>query len=280
LFTGTEAPSSARLELARGLADLAAISLEKSAQFAELTKAYDELRASREVLARTEKLRALGQMAAGVSHDLKNVCSPLSLHLQLVQRALKRQDIGEATESVEEMRAIIARMVEMLERLRGFSRQQPDTRAGAVELNALVHEAIELSKPRMSSRGGPLCKIVEELGAPPPVLARPGDLVPAFVNLVVNSMDAMRDGGTITIRTGELRGGGWVEVRDTGPGMTKEIQERVFEPFFTTKGDEGTGLGLAMVYATVQRYGGTVSLDTAPGKGAAFTIWLPGPRLA
>jgi signal transduction histidine kinase len=134
---------------------------------------------------------------------------------------------------------------------------------------------VAIAKPRMASRQGALHKVVEELGTPPLVQARPGEIVAALVNLLVNAIDVMPGSGTITIRSGDEKGGGWVSVADTGPGIPPEIQQRVFEPFFTTKGQEGTGLGLAMVYATAQRYGGNVSLESEPGKGATFTLWFP-----
>jgi signal transduction histidine kinase len=276
LFAKKHSPSEREQALARGFADLAAIAVGRASQLAKLAQANAELRASRDALARTEKLRALGQMAAGVSHDLKNILNPVSLHAQLIQRAVAKGDAASAARSVEELKGIIQRGVETLERLRAFSRQSPETRASQVELNKLVTEAVAIARPRMSSRKGALCRIVESLGAPPSVQARPDEVVAAVVNLVVNAIDAMPDGGDIELTTGEARGGAWVTVKDTGPGMTPEVQARVFEPFFTTKGGEGTGLGLAMVFATMQRHGGTVSLDTAPGHGAAFTLWFPG----
>jgi signal transduction histidine kinase len=263
------------LDLARGLADLAAISLGKATQLAKLDRANAELRASRELLARTEKLRALGQMAAGVSHDLKNICNPLSLHLQIAERAIGRGATDQAAQSLAEMRAVLRRALETLDRLREFSRQSPESKTQMVDLNALLHEAVEIARPRMSTRKGALGRIVEELGTPPAVVAHPGEVVAAVVNLVVNAIEALPADGVITLRTGEDRGGGWIRVADNGPGMPLEIQQRVFEPFFTTKGNEGTGLGLAMVYATMQRHLGTVTLQTAPGDGAAFTLWFP-----
>jgi len=109
------------------------------------------------------------------------------------------------------------------------------------------------------------------------VMAVSSEILTALVNLIVNAIDAMNESGsTITLRSGEERAGSWIEVCDDGPGMPPEIANRVFEPFFTTKGaEEGTGLGLAMVYATVQRHGGSVTLDTAPGAGTRFRISLP-----
>ncbi len=169
------------------------------------------------------------------------------------------------------------RGTEMLDRLRAFSRQSPGAAAHEVDINALAREAVGIARPRMSSRGGALARIVEELGAVPPVIARGEEIVAAIVNLIVNAIDAMTSGGTITVKTGHSDGQAWVSVADTGPGMTTEVQARIFEPFFTTKGADGTGLGLAMVFATMQRHRGHVSLETAPGKGAKFTLSLPLP---
>jgi signal transduction histidine kinase len=264
-----------QMQIAHGLADLAAIAISRAMQIAKLAQANTELRASREVLARTEKMRALGQMAAGLSHDLKNILNPLSMHAQIVKRAIARGNTEQANQSLDEMGGVIHRGVETIDRLRAFSRQAPDTLAKRVDLNALTREAVAIARPRMASRTGALCRIHEELGEVPSVVGRPDEIIGAVVNLVVNAIDAMPEGGTITVRTGVTEGRAFLTVADTGPGMTPEVQARIFEPFFTTKGAEGTGLGLANVFATMQRYGGTVSLQTEPGKGAAFTLSFP-----
>jgi signal transduction histidine kinase len=268
-------PSEDRLELANGLVDLVAAALNKAARVDELRRAYDELRASQEALLRTEKLRALGQMAAGVAHDLKNILNPISLHCQVIGRAASRGDLDSVKEGVEDAKLVVRRGVETVERLREFSRQTPDAKLQSADVNRLVHEARDIAKPRMASRQGRMNEIHEELGKPPTIAARTGEVVSAIVNLVVNAIDAMPDGGTITLRTRAERGGAIIEVSDDGPGMPPEIEKRVFEPFFTTKGEAGTGLGLAMVYACVQRHNGTIALVTAPGKGTTFTLWFP-----
>jgi len=275
-FAAADLLDERRVATAEALVDLAAISLGKARQYDELALSYIELRASREVLERTEKLRALGEMAAGISHDLKNLLNPLSLHLQLLKRILERGTTG-ADEAIGEMEHVLRRAVETLDRLREFSRQAPERRMETVDVDALAHEALELSRPRIASsphrsRG---VRLVEELGGPPAVLARSSEIVGALVNLVVNAIDALADGGTVTVRTGAAEGGSWVRVTDDGPGIPAELQRRIFEPFFTTKGNAGTGLGLAMVYACVQRHGGKLTLDTAPGRGTTFTLWLP-----
>jgi len=263
-------------EEAETLVDVAAIALGKAAQHAELSRSYAELRASRDVLARTEKLRALGEMAAGISHDLKNILNPLSLHLQLLDRILKRGLPG-ADEAIAEMKQVLHRGVETLDRLREFSRQTPERRLERVHLDELTHEALELSRPRIAStyraRG---VRLVEELGRPPPVNVRPAELVTALLNIISNAIDALAEGGTVTVCTGSSDGGAWVQIHDDGPGIPEEHRARIFEPFFTTKGaKEGTGLGLAMVYAFVQRHGGKLTLDTEVGRGTTFTMWFP-----
>jgi signal transduction histidine kinase len=269
-----------QMRIAVALVDLCATALARADHVAKLMQANAELRASREVLARTEKLRALGQMAAGVQHDLRNVLNPLAMHVQIVERALAKGDKDTALASVEECRGVVRRGTEMLDRLRAFSRQSPGEAALEVDLNALAREAVAIARPRMSSRAGALGRIVEELGEVAPVVARGEEVVAAIVNLVVNAIDAMPSGGTITVKTGRTGNEVWVSVADDGPGMTAEVQARVFEPFFTTKGTEGTGLGLAMVFATMQRHRGRVSLESAPGKGATFKLTFPLPGTA
>ena len=279
LFDADHETGEGGLKLAHALVDLAAMAVARANELAKLHKANAELRASREALARSEKLRSLGQMAAGLTHDLRNILNPLSLHTQIVARKATRGETSEVLATVSEMKGILKRADEMLERLRAFSRQSPASGAISVDLRSLASEAVAIARPRMASRKGALCRIVEQLEDVPPVMARGDEVVAALVNLIANAIDAMPDGGTITVTTrlgDSPRGGATVTVADTGPGMTAEVQARVFEPFFTTKGADGTGLGLAMVFATMQRHAGTVTLDTAPGQGAAFTLRFPG----
>jgi signal transduction histidine kinase len=259
-------------ELAEGLADLVAVALDKAARYAALAQSYADLRASREALAKSEKLRALGEMAAGISHDLKNILNPLALQLDLLRRRISK-DPAAALTVVANMEEAVRSGVDVVERLRAFSRQAPEAEAEAVDLNATVETALELCRPRVTQGQG--LQLGSEPGQPPPVLARRSELHTAVVNLVFNAIDAMPSGGQIVLRTGGDEGGGWIEVADTGPGMSEELQKRIFEPFFTTKA-QGTGLGLAMVYAFVQRYHGKVTLSTRPGEGTRFRLWFPG----
>jgi signal transduction histidine kinase len=281
-----------QLRLAQGLVDLAATAIGQAVRRARLAQMLNELTASREVLARTEKLRALGQMAAGVSHDLKNVLSPLFLLVQLLKRKPKDPAIIET--AALQIEQVVRRGVETVERLRAFSRQTPEETKPA-DLNRLVAEAIDLSRPQLLRVGSPL-DLKVELGEPPMVALQPSELVTSVLNLIVNAVEAMPSGGVITVRTGnghrpgsaersgaapssdevpDVRNVGWVEVCDDGPGIPPEVERRIFEPFFTTKGEEGTGLGLALVYAFVQRHGGAIRVDTEPGRGTRFVLSFP-----
>lgn len=280
LFAEGNRGDAIKIQVARALADLAAVALGRAEEVARLARANAELRASREALARTEKLRALGQMAAGVSHDLKNILNPLSMHAQLAQRALARGETEKASAGLDECRAVIRRGVETIDRLRAFSRQTPEARATRADINALVREAVALARPRLSSRAGTPPRIEVELGDPTEVVMHTDEVLSAVVNLVVNAIDAMPEGGLVKVGTVARDDGVAVTVADNGPGMSPEVQARVFEPFFTTKGAEGTGLGLAMVFATMQRHSGTVTLETSPGSGASFTLWFPQPGRA
>lgn len=267
-------PEKLSLRLADGLIDLAAIALGTQAHVEQLERQFAALKEHQDMLARTEKLRALGQMAAGISHDLKNILNPLSLHIQVVARALDKGQIDDAKESAVEMKQVVQRGVQTLERLRDFSRQDKESKTELVDLDSLAREAAAIGKSRSAStQQKRVVRVVEDLHAAPQVLAVSGEILSAIVNLFVNAVDA--GATTITLGSGEEDGGSWIAVSDDGPGMPPDVAKRVFEPFFTTKGAEGTGLGLAMVYASMQRHGGKVLLDTREGTGTTFKLWFP-----
>ncbi len=239
--------------------------LREAASRADLRRAEDALR-------RTDKLRALGQMSTGIAHDLKNLLNPLGLHLELIERAMKRGGV-EKPDSVEAIRAIIARGVETIDRLRAFSRQTVERIVERVELAELAGEALALVRPRLDAATG--ITVTDERTRSGEIAAHPDEVIGAVVNLLGNAIDACGERGQIHLRVGGDEHHAWIEITDDGPGMSAEVQAQVFEPFFTTKGSDGTGLGLANVFATMQRHGGLVLLDTAPGRGARFTLRFP-----
>jgi signal transduction histidine kinase len=269
LYSESEAPAIENWSFMEGLAELTAISLNKTYQHQRLQQAFDNLRASQEVLIRTEKFRALGQMSAGIAHDLKNLLNPMQLYTDHLRDVVDSRE--EVLDTVTRMDRILTRGLETVERLREFSRLSPEhSDAVATDLNAMVHEALEISKAKLAH-----AKLVLKLGEPPDVLLRPGDCITAMVNLIFNAAEAITADGTITVRTGSSDGGAWVEVEDDGPGIPLEIRNRIVEPFFTTKGNQGTGLGVSIVFTFTQKHGGRLDIESEPGHGARFRMWFP-----
>ncbi len=239
------------------------------------------LRASRNALAHSEKLRALGEMAAGISHDLKNVLNPLLLHLELFDRSLGRGNVEAAREATGEMRGVLVRGLEMVERLRTFGHRDSAGHV-PVDLRRIAEEAVKLVAPR--ARAGNV--VLETAFAPTPTIAGSGgDLLALVVNLVTNALDAVapppsRSGNErsrirVTTCTDIDRDRIELTVEDDGPGIPEPQRERVFEPFYTTKGVVGTGLGLSMARASAEIHGGSLTVDASPLGGARFVLRLP-----
>jgi signal transduction histidine kinase len=269
LYSEAQPLTDRQWTLIEGLTELTAISINKTYQHQKLQKAFDDLRASQDALVRSEKFRALGQMSAGIAHDLKNILNPLLLYADVLRDSAGERD--EVINVSDRMERILNRGLETVERLRDFSRQTPEEAEDVpTDLNVMALEAIEITKPRLAG-----IQLDVQLGTPPQVLMRPADCVTAVVNLILNSADALNGKGRIRVATGSSDGGAWIEVADNGPGMTAEVKSRVLEPFFTTKGDAGTGLGLSIVYSFTQRHGGRLELESEPGQGARFRLWFP-----
>ena len=224
-------------------------------------------------LRQAHKLRALGQMAAGVAHDLKNILNPIGLWVSVLERRLaKGEEVGS---TLTEIRAALKRGSETVDVLRNFARQAPErVVAQPVEIDTVAREAIELCLPRATEQPVKI-SMREQLAGAPSVRVDASELLSALVNLVSNAIDALPNGGSVTLASGSSEEGAWVEVADTGVGMPPEVIKRAFEPFFSTKGEAGTGLGLAMVYAFALRNRGQVKLASEPGRGTSIRLVFP-----
>ncbi len=233
------------------------------------------LRASRSALSHSEKLRALGEMAAGISHDLKNVLNPLLLHLELFDRSLARGNVEAAREATGDMRGVLVRGLEMVERLRTFGHRDSASRA-PIDLRRIAEEAVKLVAPR--ARAGSVA-LEAAFSVTPTIVGSGGDLLALIVNLVTNALDAVGAGGHVRVTTSADATRGRIEltVEDDGPGIPAAMRERVFEPFYTTKGAVGTGLGLSMARASAEIHGGSLTVDASPLGGARFVLRIPIP---
>ena len=253
-------------------------------------KAYDELRRTQQVVVQQERLRALGQMASGVAHDVNNALSPIVAYSELLLTKLpdlpdsSRRQLQIIRQSGKDISHIVARMKE-------FYRRRSDTEhLREVKVNQVIEEVIELTRPRwrdLSQRDGINIEIRQELTPNlPSLLSDPSDLREALINLVFNAVDALSQGGTLTLATrlvdrpGDNQKPGQrqleVEVRDNGTGMDERTRQRCLEPFFSTKMKHGgTGLGLAMVYGMMQRHDGNIEIESAPGHGTTIRLTFP-----
>jgi len=213
--------------------------VERELREAEQRRRHRETEAR---LIESEKMRALGEMAAGIAHDLRNIFTPLQLHASLLRRHLAADPVGQA--SIDKIERVLAIGVEVIDRLSGFSRRGDDGSAPLV-LADVARAAVELCRHRL--RRTPNVQL---------------------------TLDAVSATGTVTVRTCAADDGACVEVADDGPGIPADVQPRIFEPFFTTK-PAGSGLGLAIVRAFVDRHGGRLSLETSAETGTRVRLWFP-----
>ncbi len=241
-----------------------------------------ELLALQEAASRDRRLAAVGQLAAGVMHDVNNALNPIMAAAYLLEMN------AENPVAVRDYALRIARAAETgaatAARVGRFIRQEPllGSREDTVDLSTMVEEVVAMTRPLWQERAkGGIVKLEESLAQGAMVRGIAGELREALLNLVQNGLDAMAGGGTLRIRTTAGTSEVSVEVSDTGVGMSTEVRERAFEPFFTTKGVNGTGLGLAEVYGIARRHRGRAEIDSVPGEGTTVRLVFPaaGPVL-
>jgi PAS domain S-box-containing protein len=279
------------------LADQAAIAMANARLFQDQQQAYVALQQAQDELVRAEKLRGLGQMAAGIAHDLNNMLATILGQTELLRLRVRHPDVDEGLQILQTAANDGAQVVR---RLQDFARQRGGGPLSSCDLIQLVPEALEITRPRWREeprRKGITIEAAVDLPGLPPIQGNPAEIREVLTNLIFNAVDAMPKGGSLrfTARVREAdeqpeawlpgvspaRGAiprdpaaRWVElaVADTGVGMTDEVRRRIFDPFFTTKGLHGTGLGLSVVYGIMERHGGQIDVTSAPGQGSTFRL--------
>jgi GAF domain-containing protein/anti-sigma regulatory factor (Ser/Thr protein kinase) len=263
------------------IADLVALALRSAALYGERSRAYGELAAAQDQLVRTEKLRALGEMASGVAHDFNNVLAAIVGRAQLLLNEVRDPKHRRWIEVIERSGMDGAQTVR---RLQEFTRIRRDQPVVAVSLNRVVQESLESTESRWRdeprSRGVGIEVATALARDLPPVAGDPAELREALINLILNAVDAMPEGGTLTFATTADAQRVDLMVADTGTGMPEHVRQRIFDPFFTTKGPQGTGLGLSMTYGILSRHGAQISVESEEGKGTRFRLSFPRTGLA
>jgi signal transduction histidine kinase/ActR/RegA family two-component response regulator len=280
--------SSAECEFLRQLCDHVSLAANHAQLHESLQRAYDDLQVTQGAVMQQERLRALGQMASGIAHDINNAISPVSLYVEALLThetgfsARARGQLEIIQRAVDDVAHTVARMGEFYRQNKGYGQME----LSPVSVTQVFREVLELTRARWSDmahqRGTVIETKVESDGESPIVMAIASELREALINLILNATDAMPDGGTLTLRTGHALEAGkgvsrrvFIEVSDTGAGMDEATRRRCLEPFFTTKGDRGSGLGLAMVYGIAQRHGADIDIISAPGEGTTFRMTFP-----
>lgn len=281
-----ESFSSGDCEFLRQLSEHVALAANQVQLYTKLQQAYEELRESQDTILQQERLRALGQMASGIAHDINNAISPVTLYIDAL---LEREpDLSErAKEYLRIIRRSIDDVGQTVARMREFYRQRErQSDLAPLELNPLVSQVLALTSARWSDvpqERGMVIHVQTELASNlPRVLGTESDIRDALTNLIFNAVDAMPEGGTLTLRTRAAAGQAVeLEVSDTGAGMDEDTRRRCLEPFFTTKGERGTGMGLAMVYGMAQRHDAQIEIDSTPGQGTTIRLrFKVAPRTA
>ncbi len=241
-----------------------------------IIKDVTEEKQLRERLLQSEKLRVLGEMAAGVAHNFNNMLTAILGQTRLLVHQLADR------EAVQKGVLIIEKAAEAgattVQRLQKFARGTTTSEFKPTDLNQIIKEALEATQPiwkDQAQREGRPIEVVMELGTISPVHGRASELREILINLILNAVDAMPAGGSLTLGTRQDERIICVEVSDTGTGMTEEVQRRIFDPFFTTKGAKGTGLGLSVSYMLVKSHNGDIEVRNKPGSGTTFLIKLP-----
>ncbi len=260
----------------RRLADYAGAAIKNANLYQGQRTALDQLARSQATLVQNERLRALGEMAAGVAHDFNNMLAVIVGRTELLLARTSDPYIARGLQEVRHAATTGAATVRRIQNFTGTRRARPP---GRVALGDVVREVAQLTRVRWKDeaqrRGVPYEVTVE--GDAPAVAGQAGELREVFTNLLNNALDAMPDGGRCTFRLASGNGWARVEVADTGRGMTVDERARIFEPFFTTKGPKGSGLGLSVSWGIVSSLGGTITVDSTPGAGSVLTVELPIP---
>ena len=268
--------SSGDCEFLRQLSEHVALAGHQVELYTRLQQAYQDLRESQDTLLQQERLRALGQMASGIAHDINNAISPVTLYTDTLLEN-ETQLSAQGRDQLRVIRRAVDDVGQTVARMREFYRQRErSSELAPVDLNPLLKQVLALTSARwrdLPQERGIVIDVRTELASGlPKVLGTESDIRDGLTNLIFNAVDAMPEGGTLTLRTRQVAQSIELAVRDSGAGMDEETRRRCFEPFFTTKGERGTGMGLAMVYGMIQRHDAQIEIESAPGVGTTVRV--------
>ena len=224
---------------------------------------------------RASKVESLSILAGGIAHDFNNLLAGI---LGITQLLIKRTSDAKFRKRLKIIEEAALDGAEMVKRMQGFAGATRTTEKKPLQLNQVVTDAVEVTRPSWEEETkarGVKIKLETQLRNLPLVSGNASELKELLVNLILNSMQAMPKGGTLSIATSTSGNQVSISIADTGVGMSSEVKQKIFDPFFTTKGEHGTGLGLSLAYGIVTSHGGEILVDSQEGQGTKFTIVLP-----
>jgi two-component system, cell cycle sensor histidine kinase and response regulator CckA len=244
----------------------------------ELRKEINERKQMEETLLQSEKLKSLGTITAGISHEFNNILNIISGNVQLLQMDYK--DHSALMNSLRIIEKSIKDGSSIADRMREFTHGDTDTMDFvSTDINKLLTKSVEFTMPRwknMAQATGINYNMnMEGMKNVSPIMCNPLEIEDVFINIINNGLDAMPDGGSLSFRTWSKNDTVFASITDTGRGMSEDVKKYVFDPFFTTKRPEGTGLGMSTSYSKVARQGGKIEVDSEEGKGSTFTLQFP-----
>ncbi|MGO9371757.1 MAG: ATP-binding protein [Syntrophobacteraceae bacterium] len=261
------------------LADINLVRLQEEGRSAGYLLVIEDItrkKAFSDKIIQSEKLAALGTMAGGVSHDFNNLLMAILGHIQLILPQIEDEEIRRRLQNIEKAVYDGSNTVRRLQR---FTERERDPKAAAstIDVEEAVKDVVELTRPRwknLMERSGRTIEIKLDLAPNCLAAINASDLREVLTNLLLNAIDAMPQGGVVTFRSYCQGEQVFLDVSDTGIGMSKEVAERIFDPFFTTKGIGNSGLGLSVSWSLIGRYGGDIQVKSKSGKGTTFSIKL------
>jgi len=282
VFKGERQFDQSDLKLVLIFAENAALSIDKAELYQKLKSrtqvlenTIQELKSTQHQLVQSEKLRALGELAGGVAHDFNNMLAVISGRTELLLKRIKDEDIVKPLKIIQK---VTNDATDTIRKLQEFTKVEPDKLFLKVDINNIIKQTIEITKPKWKDEAeakGIKIEIFCNLKEVGEVWGDPSELREVLTNLIFNSIDAMPEGGKIFLETDAQKDFVLIKVRDTGIGMTEEVKKKAFDPFFSTKGVEDIGLGLSVAYGIIYRHKGTITIESQPKRGATFLIKLP-----
>jgi PAS domain S-box-containing protein len=267
--------TDAEVALVQTFADQAAIALENSRLYGDLRTALKAVEESQQRIVQGERLRALGEMAGGVAHDFNNT---LAIIVGRAEVLLNETEDAELQRQLNVIIKVALDAAQTVKRIQEFTRMRRARPFQQVQVDQLIEEIVEVTRSRWKDEAqskGIRYEMVVEAAPTPAIAGDPSEIREALTNIIFNALDAMPDGGRVTLRTGVEGDRVVCAVADTGVGMSEDVRQRIFDPFFTTKGERGTGLGLSVVYGIVTRHSGEIDVQSRLGEGTTFVLKFP-----